>query len=317
VSAFWAAVLITQLRIHRDSEHGHNTATPFQVCVLSVGETDDANEISNNGKPTTSEGLGGGTKDGFKIDPPRSTTNKRFGGDNPGYSKANPSGANTIAGTAGLPTPTTGGSSAFGLGSGAFASFGAAKGAKTAMQSEAANGEKEEKETLRQTETLPTRPAPEIQAGKATQAGTTTGQPTHPLKTTWVVWYRPPTSKYSDYEKSTIALASFSTVETFWTLYTHLKHPSALPVVSDYHIFRKGVRPVWEDEGNKRGGKWIVRLRKGIADRYWEDLLLGIVGDQFAEAGDEICGAVLSVRTGEDVLSVWTRIDGGRNVKIR
>lgn len=41
------------------------------------------------------------------------------------------------------------------------------------------------------------------------------------------------------------------------------------------------------------------------------------MGDQFAEAGEEVCGAVLSVRSGEDVLSVWTRIDGGRNIKIR
>ncbi|RJE17610.1 Translation initiation factor, partial [Aspergillus sclerotialis] len=37
----------------------------------------------------------------------------------------------------------------------------------------------------------------------------------------------------------------------------------------------------------------------------------------FAEASEEVCGAVLSVRSGEDVLNVWTRIDGGRNIKIR
>lgn len=61
----------------------------------------------------------------------------------------------------------------------------------------------------------------------------------------------------------------------------------------------------------------MVRLKKGVADRYWEDLLLAMIGDQFAEASDEVCGAVLSVRSGEDVLSVWTRIDGGRNIKIR
>lgn len=106
-------------------------------------------------------------------------------------------------------------------------------------------------------------------------------------------------------------------MENFWDVYSHLKRPSLLPTVSDYHIFRKGVRPVWEDEANKRGGKWVVRLKKGVADRYWEDLLLAIVGDQFAEASDEVCGAVLSVRSGEDVLNVWTRIDGGRNIKIR
>lgn len=74
---------------------------------------------------------------------------------------------------------------------------------------------------------------------------------------------------------------------------------------------------MWEDKENRKGGKWIIRFKKGVADRYWEDLLLGIVGDQFAEAGEEVCGAVLSVRAGEDVLSIWTRIDGGRNIKIR
>lgn len=74
---------------------------------------------------------------------------------------------------------------------------------------------------------------------------------------------------------------------------------------------------MWEDEENKKGGKWILRLKKGVADRYWEDLLMAMIGDQFAEAGEEVCGAVVSVRSGEDVFSIWTKNDGGRNVKIR
>ena len=60
-----------------------------------------------------------------------------------------------------------------------------------------------------------------------------------------------------------------------------------------------------------------MRLKKGVADRYWEDLLIAIVGDQFAEASEEVCGAVLSVRNGEDILSIWTRNNGGRVLKIR
>jgi len=213
-------------------------------------------------------------------------------------------------------SPTTGASSAFGLGSGAFASFGSsAKTPKTPGTSlELGNpvpstpGEKREREGADN--------KPKVSTSSLTSRSSSAASE-HPLKSTWIVWYRPPTSKYSDYEKSTIPLVSFSTAEAFWTVYTHLKRPSTLPSVSDYHIFRKGIRPVWEDEENKRGGKWIVRLKKGVSDRYWEDLLLAIVGDQFAEAGEEVCGAVLSVRSGEDVLSVWTRIDGGRNIKIR
>jgi len=60
-----------------------------------------------------------------------------------------------------------------------------------------------------------------------------------------------------------------------------------------------------------------VRLKKGVADRYWEDLVFAIIGDQFAEASEEVCGAVLSVRNGEDILSIWTRNDGGRVLRIR
>jgi hypothetical protein len=112
-------------------------------------------------------------------------------------------------------------------------------------------------------------------------------------------------------------MAEFGTIEDFFSVYQHLKRPSTLPLVSDYHIFKKGIRPVWEDDENKKGGKWIVRLKKGVADRYWEDLILAIVGDQFAEASEEVCGAVLSVRNGEDILSIWTRNDGGRVLKIR
>ena len=47
-------------------------------------------------------------------------------------------------------------------------------------------------------------------------------------------------------------------------------------------------------------------MRKGLASRFWENLLLAIVGNQFPDSG-EICGAVMSIRYNEDILSLWTR----------
>ncbi|KAJ5908548.1 Eukaryotic translation initiation factor [Penicillium taxi] len=241
-------------------------------------------------------------KDNARADLPRSS--KRFGPDS-SHGRSNPFNAISPM-SGGVSSPSTNASSAFGLGSGAFASFGAPKtpGGSSDVKTP---GEKREM-TLEQEKAASTKVLANPHAS---------GPGEHPLKSTWIVWYRPPTPKYSDYEKSTVPLASIFSVESFWAVYSHLKRPSLLPTVSDYHIFKNGIRPVWEDEANKKGGKWIVRLKKGVADRYWEDLLLAMVGDQFAEAGDEVCGAVLSVRGGEDVLSVWTRIDGGRNIKIR
>jgi len=73
---------------------------------------------------------------------------------------------------------------------------------------------------------------------------------------------------------------------------------------------------MWEDEANKKGGKWIVRLRKGLASKCWEDLLLGVVGEQF-DVGDEICGVVISIRFQEDIISLWNRNATAKEAKLR
>ena len=253
---------------------------------------------------------------------------KRFGGDSGSLGRGNPFNSIPPLNTNTTSSPTAGASNAFGLGSGAFASFSSSKTPKTpgnafdwmksSGQTPGTPGEKKDDGAKENAATARTTPSASLEKAAAT-APTATGssESSMALKYTWVIWYRPPTSKNSDYEKSTKPVCKMPTAVDFWRVYTHLKRPSSLPTVSDYHFFRDGIRPVWEDDENKMGGKWIMRLKKGVADRYWEDLLMAMIGDQFAEASDEVCGAVLSVRSGEDVLSVWTKNNGGRNIKIR
>ncbi|KAJ7726010.1 translation initiation factor eIF4e [Mycena maculata] len=176
----------------------------------------------------------------------------------------------------------------------------------------------------------------------------------HPLRNTWVFWFRQqraPGNKIISYEEGIKRVAAFSSVESFWALHTHLTAPSALTPTTDYLLFHAGItRPVWEDPLNISGGKWIVRLRKGVADRVWEALLCAVVGDMFADCrtpdegtreswedgsdpgasasadadaddeqdGDafpEICGCTISVRQSEDIISLWNRVD--QDVRVR
>lgn len=258
---------------------------------------------------------------------------KRFGSGDSSHGGRNPFNGVAPLTTGGLTSPTTGGSSAFGLGSGAFASFGSAtktpKTPGTAFDFKSAAApsttsvpstpvDRKERPTSKiinsvRKESIST----SIPEDAMTSTGELDPKTPWPLKWTWVVWYRPPTPKSSDYEKSIQPVCKFSSAQEFWKVFSHLKRPSNLPTVSDYNLFKHGIRPVWEDEENKRGGKWIMRLKKGVADRYWEELLMAIVGNQFSDAGEEVCGIVLSVRSGEDVFSIWTKNDGGRNIKIR
>ena len=77
-------------------------------------------------------------------------------------------------------------------------------------------------------------------------------------------------------------------------------------------------KPTWEDPSNAKGGKWIVRLPKGLASRYWEEMILALIGCQLSSSGvipeGEICGAVLSVRYAEDILGVWNRTAADREM---
>jgi translation initiation factor 4E len=76
--------------------------------------------------------------------------------------------------------------------------------------------------------------------------------------------------------------------------------------------------PLWEDANNARGGKWMLRLKKGHSNRAWEDVILAMIGDIF-ELDNEICGIVLVTKAQEDILSVWNRNAHNRavNLKIR
>lgn len=147
------------------------------------------------------------------------------------------------------------------------------------------------------------------------------GSSRHPLSSAYCIWFmhRSAGQKMDDYENATKLIATFASVEEFFVAYSRLQRPQEIEHVSDFHLFRKGVRPVWEDPANVRGGKWILRLRKGLASRYWQELLFASIGGEFEHAQDDVTGIVVSVRASEDILSVWnsTSSDGRVNLKIK
>ncbi|KAG8258695.1 Eukaryotic translation initiation factor 4E type 2 [Homalodisca vitripennis] len=120
----------------------------------------------------------------------------------------------------------------------------------------------------------------------------------HKLQYTYWLWFskRSPGKQYTQsYDQNLKLVGRFGSVEQFWSIYSHLVRPSELQSHCDFHLFKTGIKPMWEDEANKLGGKWIVRLRKGLASRCWENLILAMLGEQFM-VGEEICGAVVSIR---------------------
>ncbi|KAJ6543967.1 translation initiation factor eIF 4e-like domain-containing protein [Mycena capillaripes] len=113
----------------------------------------------------------------------------------------------------------------------------------------------------------------------------------------------------TDYEAGLTVVGEFSTVEEFCRYFNWLKPPSHLERNSNYHLFKSGIKPMWEDEANANGGKWVLTMKNNPAllDRCWNWLAMALVGEELEDGLDLICGAVVSLRSKVDRIQVWTR----------
>lgn len=89
---------------------------------------------------------------------------------------------------------------------------------------------------------------------------------------------------------------------------------SELGLKADYHLFKKGIRPEWEDPQNKHGGKWSFQFRDKRSipiDDLWLHAQLAAIGETLEnDADSEVMGVVVNVRKGFYRIGLWTRTVG-------
>jgi translation initiation factor 4E len=107
---------------------------------------------------------------------------------------------------------------------------------------------------------------------------------------------------------------TFDSIEEFWGIYNNIPPVSELPQKADYHLFKTGVKPEWEDSQNKHGGRWAYQFRnKGAVniDVLWLHIMLAGIGETLEQADDgEVMGVVVNVRKGLYRIGIWTRTVG-------
>ncbi|RKU48340.1 eukaryotic translation initiation factor 4E [Coniochaeta pulveracea] len=137
----------------------------------------------------------------------------------------------------------------------------------------------------------------------------------HPLANRWTLWFTKPASgkgdNWNDLLKEVI---TFESVEEFWGVYNNIAPVSSLALKSDYHLFKEGVRPEWEDPQNKHGGKWSYSFkdkRSVDIDELWLHTMLAAIGETLEDEEDgEVMGVVVNVRKAFFRIGVWTRTVG-------
>mmetsp|Transcript_2806 Transcript_2806/g.4239 ORF Transcript_2806/g.4239 Transcript_2806/m.4239 type:complete len:198 (+) Transcript_2806:115-708(+) len=135
-----------------------------------------------------------------------------------------------------------------------------------------------------------------------------------PLHRRWVLWYDNPRTALegATWKENLKNCGAFSTAEEFWQVFNNVKPASQLNVGSNYHIFMEGVEPMWEDPKNSNGGKFVLTMQKrdskaGKCDEWWLFTVLAVIGETMDMKGNEICGAVVSIRKSQDRIALWLK----------
>jgi len=105
-------------------------------------------------------------------------------------------------------------------------------------------------------------------------------------------------------------VGEFSSVQDFWRYFNHMRKADEIEYNANYHLFKTGIKPMWEDKVNLEGGKWVIQLKGGdkrMLNTYWQNLVLALIGEQLDDTRDEICGAVMSRRKNGDKIAVWNK----------
>ncbi|SYZ67086.1 eukaryotic_translation_initiation_factor_eIF-4E [Leishmania braziliensis MHOM/BR/75/M2904] len=160
----------------------------------------------------------------------------------------------------------------------------------------------------------------------------------HKLQRAWTLWYdSPSTYNTENWEMSLVPIMTVRSVEEFFVMLRYMKPLHALRTSSQYHFFQEGVKPMWEDPVNKKGGKLWVNLditssngrssnnsssaaaadgsaaeAKTDLDKAWENVLMATVGEYLdcvekkdASAEPFVTGIVMSKRKYHNRLAVW------------
>ena len=122
----------------------------------------------------------------------------------------------------------------------------------------------------------------------------------HHLENNWTL-YAHYESESLNYGSSYTVLANFNTVEDFWRNFNNIPEVSVLTScdkyislnskrVVAYSLFKKNIKPEWEEFENKNGSEWSCRqeINNNDVKLLWRNLCLDCIGENIDVLGIRI-----------------------------
>ena len=108
------------------------------------------------------------------------------------------------------------------------------------------------------------------------------------------------------YESQVKKIAEFDTIEDFWDIFQHLRKPDSCRPGIEFFMFKEDIKPLWEDENNKNGGRFSIKLKQGYTTIIWEEMIFTLIGGILPkEIKEEINGIVVTSKKEFNTLQIW------------
>jgi translation initiation factor 4E len=136
------------------------------------------------------------------------------------------------------------------------------------------------------------------------------------LQSPYTIWYKFTDENLSqnqkinqnEYSGMVKQLVEFSNLDDFFEHYQYLKKPDEAKTGLEISLFKNGIKPMWEEEANKVGGKVTLKLKKDMSNYIWDELVLRLIGNSYPEVdNNEINGVMFSVKKDFNIIQIWFR----------
>ena len=129
----------------------------------------------------------------------------------------------------------------------------------------------------------------------------------------WNVWYHFQKNnwKLDSYKK----IFEINDIVDFWNLNNNL---DTIGGINSQHFFmmRNDITPLWEDQLNKQGGCWSIKISIDKSYELWVKLSMYIVGETLTNKNDLINGlSICTKNTTTSVVKIWIKDNNYNSIK--
>lgn len=104
-----------------------------------------------------------------------------------------------------------------------------------------------------------------------------------PFQYHWTVWFDKHTDSNNYEGRLSILHEDVSDIASFYRVYNNYPWDK-IKLRDTVHIFRKGVKPTWEDPENIEGGCWTFRVPKAKSQDFFHEIAILCMANEFQAA---------------------------------